>query len=99
MRKISLYPKLAATALRRNIRIYLPYLLACAGTVMMFDLLMGLVNDEAVASMNGGVQVQLTLGLGCGVVALFSAILLFYTNGVIIRQRKREFGLYNILGM
>ena len=99
MRRFSLYPKLAASALRKNIRIYLPYLLACAGTVMMFDLLLGLVADGAVSAMKGGMQVQLLLGFGCGVVALFSAILLFYTNGVIIRQRKREFGLYNILGM
>ena len=99
MRRISLYPKLAATALRKNIRIYLPYLLSCAGTVMMFNLLMGLVTDDAIRGMNGGVQVQMTLGMGCVVVAVFSAILLFYTNGVIIRHRKREFGLYNILGM
>ena len=99
MRRFSLYPKLAASALRKNIRIYLPYLLACAGTVMMFDLLMGLVSDEAISAMNGGVMVQVTLSLGCVVVALFSAILLFYANSVIIRRRKREFGLYNILGM
>ena len=99
MRRLSLYPKLAAAALRKNIRIFLPYLLACAGTVMMFSLLMGLVLDDAISSMNGGVQVQITLSMGCFVVALFSAILLFYTNGVIIRQRKKEFGLYNILGM
>ena len=99
MRRFSLYPKLAASALKKNIRIYLPYLLACAGTVMMFDLLMSLVVDPAVANMNGGIMVQTTLGLGSAVVAIFSAILLFYTNGVIIRRRKREFGLYNILGM
>ena len=42
MRKISLYPKLAASALKKSIRIYLPYLLACTGTVMMFNLLMTL---------------------------------------------------------
>ena len=99
MRKASLYPKLAASALRKNIRIYLPYLLASTGTVMMFNLLLGLTTDPQVASLRGGVQVQLVLALGCIVVAIFSAILLFYTNGVIIRQRKREFGLYNILGM
>ena len=99
MRKASLYPKLAASALRKNIRIYLPYLLASTGTVMMFNLLLGLSTDPQVASLRGGVQVQLVLALGCIVVAIFSAILLFYTNGVIVRQRKREFGLYNILGM
>ena len=99
MRRASLYPKLAASALRKNIRIYLPYLLASTGTVMMFNLLLGLSTDPQVASLRGGAQVQLVLALGCIVVAIFSAILLFYTNGVIVRQRKREFGLYNILGM
>lgn len=99
MRRASLYPKLAASALRKNIRIYLPYLLASTGTVMMFNLLLGLSTDSQVASLRGGAQVQLVLALGCIVVAIFSAILLFYTNGVIVRQRKREFGLYNILGM
>lgn len=99
MRKLALYPKLAVSAIRKNIRIYLPYLLACTGTVMMFDLLLTLTLDGEITAMRGGGQVQMVLSLGCVVVALFSAILLFYTNGVIIRQRKREFGLYNILGM
>lgn len=31
--------------------------------------------------------------------AVFSLIFLFYTNSFLIRQRKREFGLYNILGL
>ena len=99
MRKMRLYPKLAASALRKNIRIYLPYLLASTGTVMMFNLLLGLSTDPQLASLRGGANVQLVLALGCIIVAIFSAILLFYTNGVIVRQRKREFGLYNILGM
>ena len=99
MRKLALYPKLAASALKKNFRIYLPYLLACAGTVMMFQMLLGLVFDESVARLNGGTSIVTTLTLGAVVVAIFSAILLFYTNGVIIRHRKKEFGLYNILGM
>lgn len=39
------------------------------------------------------------LPLGCIVIAVFSMIFLFYTNSFMIRQRYREFGLYNILGM
>ena len=99
MRKLALYPKLAASALRKNFRIYLPYLLACAGTVMMFQMLVALGLDESVARLNGGTDIVTTLSLGAVVVAIFSAILLFYTNSVIIRHRKKEFGLYNILGM
>ena len=99
MRKLALYPKLAASALKKNFRIYLPYLLACSGTVMMFQMLLGLLLDEDIARLSGGTDIVTTLTLGAVVVAIFSAILLFYTNGVIIRHRKREFGLYNILGM
>ncbi len=99
MRKLALYPKLAASALWKNFRIYLPYLLACSGTVMMFQMLLGLLFDEDVAKLNGGTDIVTTLSLGAVVVAIFSAILLFYTNSVIIRHRKKEFGLYNILGM
>ena len=39
------------------------------------------------------------LQLGKGVMAVFSAIFLFYSHSFLIRRRKREFGLYNILGM
>jgi putative ABC transport system permease protein len=37
--------------------------------------------------------------MGSFVVALFSLIFLFYTNSFLIKRRKKEFGLYNILGM
>lgn len=39
------------------------------------------------------------LTLGCIVIAVFSLLFLFYTNSFIIKQRYREFGLYNVLGM
>ena len=42
---------------------------------------------------------QTLLGMGFGVMAVFSAIFLFYTNSFLIRRRKKEFGLYNILGL
>ena len=40
-----------------------------------------------------------TLNLGSIVVGIFSCIFLFYTNSFLIRRRKKEFGLYHILGM
>lgn len=39
------------------------------------------------------------MGLGSGVVAIFSFIFLFYTNSFLVKQRKKEFGVFNILGM
>ena len=44
-------------------------------------------------------NVQVMMGLGCVVVAIFSAILLFYTNSFVMKRRQHELGLYSILGM
>ena len=46
-----------------------------------------------------GDTIRMILGLGTWVIAIFSTIFLFYTNSFLIRRRKKEFGLYNILGM
>ena len=39
------------------------------------------------------------MGLGVWVLALFSLLFLFYSHSFLMRRRKREFGLYNVLGM
>ena len=40
-----------------------------------------------------------SLQLGIVVTSVFSVVFLFYTNSFLMRRRKKEFGLYNILGM
>lgn len=98
MRQI-FYPKLAASGMYKNRKIYVPYLLTCVGMVMMYYIIGFLTVNEGVAAMKGGDTMQMTLGFGSGVVAVFAMIFLFYTNSFLIRRRKKEFGLYNILGM
>ena len=39
------------------------------------------------------------LHFGAIVIGIFSVILLFYTNSFLMKRRKKEIGLYNILGM
>ena len=97
--KFGFYPKLALTGISKNSKVYVPYLLTCAGMIMMFYIVSFLSVNKSVAAMAGGDNLQLMLSLGCGVMAVFSLIFLFYTNSFLIRKRKREFGLYNILGM
>lgn len=97
--KRGFYPKLALTGISKNRKVYVPYLLTCAGMVMMFYIVSFLSVNKSVADMPGGGDMQMILSLGCGVIGVFSLIFLFYTNSFLIRKRKREFGLYNILGM
>lgn len=99
MNTMFLYPKLALNGIKKNRRIYLPYILTCSGMVMMYYITSFLTVSSFVREMRGGSVMQQLLFFGCGVMVVFSAIFLFYTNSFIIRRRKTELGLYNILGM
>ncbi len=97
--KAGFYPRLARDGIRKNRRLYLPYLLTCIGTVMMFYLVAFLSGSGTVASLKGGRTITAMMGLGVWVLALFSLLFLFYSHSFLMRRRKREFGLYNVLGM
>lgn len=97
--KRGFYEKLAYTGIKKNKKLYIPYILTCIGMVMMTYIISYLTYSETIRSMRGGNEIQGFLGMGFGVMSVFSLIFLFYTNSFLLRRRKKEFGLYNILGM
>lgn len=97
--KFGFYPKLAWEGMRKNKRLYFPYILSGSIMVMMYYILSYLIESPSLAHMPGGSVLMTILPLGCIVIVVFSTLFLFYTNSFLIRQRYREFGLYNILGM
>ena len=97
--KALFYPRLAWTGIKNNRRLYLPYILTCIGMVAMFYIMLSLSTGEFLDKMRGGTTLGSVLGLGAGVIGFFAVLFLFYTNSFLIRRRKKEFGLYNILGM
>ena len=94
-----LYPKLAWHGIIKNKKTYVPFLLTSIGLVMMFYIVSYLTYNKSVKQMRGGGDMQLILSWGVPVVAFFVVIFLFYMNSFLMRRRKTEFGLYNILGM
>ena len=97
--KRGFYLKLAWSGIRKNRRLYTPYLLTCVGMVMMFYVVSFLSECPVLEEMRGGMTLQSMLSFGSWVIGAFALIFLFYTNSFLIRRRKKEFGLYNILGM
>ena len=93
MREKTLYARLAWTGMRKNRRLYLPYLLTCTGITAMFYILMGLSVSSVLPQMSGGRSTALIMSLGSMVIAFFALIFLFYTHSFLIRRRSREFGL------
>ena len=94
-----LYPKLAARSMRQNHRFFVPYLLALAGLTAAFYVMCALCFDPGVIHMRGFAYVQAMMGIGLFVAGILSAVLLLYINSFLMKQRKKELGLYNILGM
>jgi len=95
----SLYPRLALSGIKKNFRFYLPFLLACTGMMTVFYITAFLAQSDFVRAQRGGDMISVVLRLGWIILTVFSAVLLFYTNSFLIKRRKKEFGLYNILGM
>jgi putative ABC transport system permease protein len=97
--KRGFYLRMVLTNIRNNGKLYIPYTLASIVTVMMFYLMCFLTDKIDGAEMLGAVQMLFILRLGLIVVAIFSSIIILYTNSFLMKQRKKELGLFNILGM
>ncbi len=97
--KKTFYPKLALSNIKKNSKTYIPYILTCILTVSMFYIVKSLSLNPGIDEMIGGDTIAFTMTLGSWIVALFAFIFLFYTNSFLVKRRKKEFGVFNILGL
>ena len=93
----NIYGKLAVTNLKNNGKSYLPYVLASAFSVMMYFILDNLYRNRSLVEK--GSPLAIMLSYAAAVLLIFSVIFLFYINSFLIKRRKKELGIYNILGM
>lgn len=91
-----LYLRLAAGNIKNNRRFYFPFLFTAILTVACFFIMMSTSQSP---TLPGGETTRIIMYLGDIIVALFSVIFLYYTNSFLIKRRKKELGLYNILGL
>lgn len=98
-RGMGFYWKLAFTNLKSNRKVYLPYLLSSVGIILMFYTICAIGPGIDQTAMYGGTSVASMMELGKFVIGLFAVLFLFYTNSFSMKRRKKELGLYNILGM
>ena len=90
----NLYVRLAAQNIKKHRRSYVPFMLAGVFVAAVSYILNSLSNNTEL-----GPTSQMMFTLGSTVVMLFAVIFLFYTNSFLMKQRKKELGLYNVLGM
>lgn len=90
-----IYEKLAVTNLKNNRKTYVPYIFTGVLTVMMFYIIDALSRGKGITQDT----LKICLQYATGVIVVFAVIFLFYTNSFMIKRRKKEIGVYNILGM
>ncbi len=93
------YLKLAVTNIKKNAKTYVPYIITSVLTICMFYIICSLAYNPNLSKACGTDSMSYVLGLGTWVCGIFAVIFLFYTNSFLMKRRKKEFGLYNILGM
>lgn len=99
MRRLFFYIKMAVQNLVSNRRFYLPYSLCCIGTAAMYYIMSDIATNKTLTFERGAEYVKMMMGLGIFVLSVFSVFIICYANSFIIKRRRRELGLYNILGM
>ena len=94
-----LYIRLAKQNIRKNKSTFLPFLLSGIVMAAMFYMLDSIRQQCDDTLFFGASTMEKVLIVGVIVAGLFSVCVLFYTDGFLMKQRSKEFGLYSLLGM
>lgn len=94
-----LYGKLAITNIKKNKLLYIPYIISGIIVISFVYMMSFMQLNKGIDTVYGARTVKAMMGLGVWIVLIFSYIFLFYTNSFLIKRRKKEFGVYNMLGM
>jgi len=97
--KHGFYSRIAAENIRKNRRLYLPRILSEAGLLGCFYILLTLAMDQRLSEALGGAYLSMFMTLGAIIIGLLSFILILYVNSFLMKRRRSEYGLYNVLGM
>ena len=97
--KLGFYSKLALNNIRKNFRFFLPRIATEGGLVACLYIMLTLAMDSRMQHVKGGSYLSVFMWMGATILALLSAVLMLYINRFLMKQRKREFGVYNVLGM
>ena len=94
-----LYGKLAITNIKKNKLLYIPYIISGIIVISFVYMMSFMQLNKGIDTVYGARTVKAMMSLGVWIVLIFSYIFLFYTNSFLIKRRKKEFGVYNMLGM
>lgn len=91
--------RLALSNLIKNRKLYYPYALATILTIAITYIFTSLTLNPHLDDLTGADSIKAVLGMGLGIVALSSGIIVLYANSFVMKNRSKELGLYSVLGL
>ena len=91
--------RLALSNLIKNRKLYYPYTLATILVIAITYIFTSLTLNSHLDDLTGADAIKMVLGLGLGIVALSSGIIVLYANSFVMKNRSKELGLYSVLGL
>lgn len=91
--------RLALSNLIKNRKLYYPFALATILAIAITYIFTSLTLNPHLDDLTGADAIKMVLGMGLGIVALSSGIIVLYANSFVIKNRSKELGLYSVLGL
>ena len=98
-KQISLLPRMAANNIRKNGQVYFPYIgvsIFAVFTYFVFDLIR---KNDIMYTLPRAAYATMLVSIGFVLLGIIMVPFLYYTNSFLIKRRKKELGLYSILGL
>lgn len=92
-------PRLAMNGIIKNGTVYYPYLMAGTFSVFTFFVFSSILHNDIIYTLPKSGYAWIFLKIGRVLLGIILLPFLFYTNSFLIKKRKKEIGLYNILGL
>lgn len=97
--RIKLLPKLARRGIVSNGNVYYPYLAAGIFSVFTYFVFASILHNDIIKLMPKSAYMWILLKMGKGLLSIILLIFLIYANGFLVKRRRKEFGLYHMLGL
>lgn len=99
MRKWKLLPGLAVKGVTQNGNTYYPYLVSCIFSVFTYYIFSSILCNDLIATLPYSTYAWMMLFLGKILLILILIPFVYYANSFLVKRRKKELGLYTLLGM
>lgn len=95
----SLYSRLALSGIKRNKKVFMPFIGTIIFLIVLSSIFLSLVLDKSFAGAKGMESMKIILFYGVIVLSIFSLIMLSSVYSFIQKRKLKEQGLYLILGL